>query len=314
MKTAIAAREILDLFRRDKMPKQKMKIFIRFFFFFIAAFVVVSCTSFTQTKPNKFYKGPYPETFKTIQEASPMLTMELMKLPEFQDGISYKEKAGLEKICLLYAQDPTDFDKAFHEMHKIGYPEIRKYCTPLQAIFWLALDDQLNQIDISKYDLITLLNQAWYKPGFENDGTERWNDFGAVTERLNSPELIDFYESRNLSYQKIRLRSIDEYKSPRIIFKGKRGECWLYTAFSVYCLRKAGYEARAITVFHGKTRNPNHVTCMYVNKDGEEYILDNTLRAYIHSTGIYKKKVYLNIYPYYVARRVGFTSLPQPIN
>lgn len=274
-------------------------IVIRLSFSFIAVLVAISCTSLVQTKPNRLYKGPYPETFKIIQEANSLLATELMKLPEFQDGISYAEKTALEKICRIYAQVPNSFNQAFHEMYKIGYPTIRKYCTPLQALYWLALEDHLDRIDISKYELITLLNQAWYQPGFESDGTGRWDDFGDVTERLNSPELIDFYESRNFSYKKIRLRSLDEYKNPRIIFRWKRGECWLYTAFSVYCLRKAGYKARAITVFHGETHNPNHVTCVYLDKDGEEYILDNTLRAYIHPTGIYKKNVYLNIYPYY---------------
>jgi RAB protein geranylgeranyltransferase component A len=64
-------------------------------------------------------------------------------------------------------------------------------------------------------------------------------------------------------------------------------------------LKKAGYQAHAITVYHGNSTRPNHVTCLYVDKDGKEYIMDSSLPAYVHGTGIYEKTAYLDIYPYY---------------
>jgi hypothetical protein len=36
-----------------------------------------------------------------------------------------------------------------------------------------------------------------------------------------------------------------------------------------------------------------------VDKDGNEYIIDNSLPAYVHGTSIYEKAAYLEIYPYY---------------
>ena len=30
------------------------------------------------------------------------------------------------------------------QLDKVGKPDIRKYCSPLQALFWLAQDDMLN--------------------------------------------------------------------------------------------------------------------------------------------------------------------------
>ncbi|MGD8799555.1 MAG: hypothetical protein PVJ44_13575, partial [Desulfobacterales bacterium] len=78
-----------------------------------------------------------------------------------------------------------------------------------------------------------------------------------------------------------------------------QGECWLYTTFCLYCLKKAGYQSHAITVYHGNSTRPNHVTCLYVDKDGNEYIMDNSLPAYVHGTGIYEKAAYLAIYQYY---------------
>jgi hypothetical protein len=115
----------------------------------------------------------------------------------------------------------------------IGLQYVRKFCTPLQALYWMALKDKLERIDISNYTLITLLSEAWYKSGFELDGTGRWDDFGDVTERLNDPRLVDYYEIRNFSYHKIRLGSTEEYQDPHNIFRWKQGECWLYIPHSV---------------------------------------------------------------------------------
>jgi hypothetical protein len=251
------------------------------------------------TEPNKPYSGLYPATFSNLAHKNPLLAQELGKLPEIQAGISQKDSMALGRICMLYNQNQKNFDTAFDRMYNVGYPNIRKYCSPLQALYWLALEDRLNCIDISNYSLIGLLNEAWYKPGFEYDGTGRWNDFSDVAERLNSPELVDYYVCRNFSYKKIKLRSLDDYKQPHIIFSKKQGECWLYTSFCVYCLKNAGYRAHAITVYHASSRRPNHVACAYIDKDGKEYIMDGTLDVYTHSSGIYEKKVYLDIRPYY---------------
>jgi hypothetical protein len=48
-------------------------------------------------------------------------------------------------------------------MDKIGIPEVRKYCSPLQALFWLAEDNELGEYDklISEYSLRRLLGKAW---------------------------------------------------------------------------------------------------------------------------------------------------------
>lgn len=261
--------------------------------------VILFLSGCASTKPNRPYSGPYPPNFDNLAKQNPLLANELGKLPEIQDGISEIDAMALERISVLYNQNQKNFDSAFERMHDVGYPNIRKYCSPLQALYWLSLDNKLKPIDISNYTLIGLLNKAWYEPGFEYDGTGRWDDFSDVTERLNSAELVDYYVCRNFTYKKIRLRSLDDYTNPRNIFSKKRGECWLYTSFYVYCLKKAGYQAHAITVYRGNSRRPNHVACTYIDKDGKEYIVDSTLDIYIQSTAIYKKKVYLDIRPYY---------------
>lgn len=280
---------------RDVMKSIISRLFL---WSLIVGTCIVYLSGCASTKPNTPYPGPYPSRFNELSVNNPLLAQELSKIPEIQDGISDEDTMALEQICMFYNKNQKAFNSAFEQMYEVGNPVIRKFCTPLQALHWLALDDRLEQIDISEYTLVALLNEAWYKRGFEYDGMGRWDDFGDVTERLNSPKLVDYYESRNFSYKKIRLRSLEEYKNPYHIFRMKQGECWLYTAFSVYCLRKAGYQAHAITVYHGKSQYPNHVTCTFIDKDGKEYILDNSLPAFIHPTGIYEKKVYLDIYPY----------------
>lgn len=246
------------------------------------------------TKPNIPHPGPYPSNFKKLSVSNKLLVQELSKIPEIQDGISEIDGMALERICVFYNKNQKDFDSAFERMYDEGNPDVRKFCTPLQALYWLALDDKLEQIDISNYDLIGLLNEAWYKSGFEYDGKGRWEDFNDVTERLNSPALVDYYEARNFTYKVVR--GVD--KNPYYIFKYKHGDCEFYTSFSIYCLEKGAYRARAITVIHGRSTAPNHVTCEYIDRDGKEYILDNSLSAYVHKTGIYEKEGYLKIYPY----------------
>ncbi len=275
------------------------KLFVEVVLLWLTALLMISCAALYQTKPNTPHSEPPPVECNDLASSNILLARELAKLPELCDGISNKDVMALSRICRFYNQNQKAFNSAFDKMYDEGHADVRKFCTPLQALYWMALEDKLEKIDISNYSLIALLNEAWYKSGFEYDGSGRWDHFVDVTERLNSPKLLDYYESRNFSYRKVRLRSLEEYKNPYHIFSMKQGECWLYTSFSVHCLRKAGYRAHAITVYHGKSGYANHVTCTFIDKDGKEYIIDNSLPAYMHPTGIYDKKVYLEFYPYY---------------
>ena len=259
------------------------------------------CASLGPTTPNIPFRGKqYPSILIELAHKNPLLAQELGKLPEIQDGISEIDAMALERLCVFYNQNQRGFDLAFERMYDVGYPNVRKFCSPLQALYWLTLEDKLTQIDISNFDLTALLNEAWYKSLFDFDGTTgRWDGFKEVTERLNSPRLVDYYESRNFTYKAISLPSREAYKNPYHIFRCKHGGCWLYTAFSVYCLKKAGYRTHAITVYHGRSQYPNHVTCTFIDKDGKGYILDNSISAYIRHSGIYEKNAYLAIYPFF---------------
>jgi hypothetical protein len=286
------------------------------------------CAGLGPTKPNKPYKGPYTSGFNELTAKNNLLAKELGKLPEITDGISENEANALNIIAKLYQENPNAFDSVFKQMYQIGLPEVRKYCSPLQAIFWLAEDDELDRDDapISDYSLKKLLDKAWkfddsvrlsedqitdilngiknstkkedylarrkrlttgmlqkvlieaYKKNkytFTKEAREiiksikdsRWEDFDVVTARLNSPELINYYERRRFRYGLRRY-----VVPPQYVFKHNVGACESITAFTVYCLQKAGYRAQAISQPLGGYWD--HQMCLF-EMNGKKYVMDN---------------------------------------
>jgi len=224
----------------------------------------------TATTPNSPYRGPgYPSNFSHLALRNPLLAMELGKIPELTDGISVKEKKALATIAKIYQEEPIGFDSAFTRLYKIGLPEVRKYCSPLQAIFWLAEDGELDK-EFIHYSLRELLDKSWK---FGDTEYSRWKSFDVVTDRLNAPELIDYYERKRFHY--VDWRSLPlPWVPPRYVFKHNKGECVSITRFTVYCLRKAGYKAREIHVPDPVGRYPFHAICLF-EMNGGEYVMDN---------------------------------------
>jgi len=311
-----------------------------------------SCASFGPTKPNPVFQGPYPARYYELAQKNSLLVEELGKLPEIQDGISALEAFALEKVVEIYNEIPNEFDDAFKQMYQVGFPEVRKYCSPLQALFWLVEDGRLEEcrkilntyylddlltsaydfrINLSMeqltkiintlpqeeqqlYDGVTNRNSAnnitltlfKHSPGcFSRESKKliknaksflKWEDFKTVVERLNSPELINYYERMNFSYVPYGQRQI----TADHVFRYKKGCCQDFTAFSVYCLKKAGYNAKAITVISPSGGHRNHVVCEYKDKDGQEYILDNSCRGCGSGKGITEKEIYIKSF-----RQVG---------
>ena len=116
-----------------------------------------------RTKPNPVYEGPYPEKFSELAQKNPLLAKELGKLPELQNGISEGEATTIKKMVSLYNESPDVFDKAFRKMYTVGKPEVRKYCSPLQALYWLVEDNTLTLKNnpLTDYSLKKLIAMAW---------------------------------------------------------------------------------------------------------------------------------------------------------
>ncbi|MFX0202326.1 MAG: hypothetical protein ACFFCW_39950 [Candidatus Hodarchaeota archaeon] len=174
-----------------------------------------------------------------ISGMNSLLAIELGKLPDLLDGVSPSEAAAIEEMVVLYNNDPGVFNSAFREMYSVGLPEVRKYSSPLQALFWLAEEGTLKKgkNPLIRYSLHKLLKKAWTKIGFKG---KRWEDFEVVADRLNAPELLDYYIDHN--FKKIKL---PESKSHNVydVFVRKEGWCGELAMFGVKILKRAGYNA-----------------------------------------------------------------------
>lgn len=256
---------------------------------FFAVFFLISCAHFGPTKPNiPFASNPYPTVLNELAKTNPLLADELGKLPELQDGVSPSETSALKRITESYNDNQKAFDKTFEEMYKVGKPDIRKYCSPLQALFWLAQDDMLN---ISGNNLVikskmfgifvyipfsidSLIDITWKgKLLLMSDATKssKWDDFYTVADRLNAPELVDKYININIVFN---LYPGSGKQSPKETFNRKRGSCTSLAVFGKYMLGRAGYQTRIRSVNFPKNLKPilGHSGLVIITKDNR-YIL-----------------------------------------
>lgn len=262
---------------------------------FVFPLHIFGCASLGPTKPNIPFAGSsYPTELNELAQKNPLLAYELGKLPELQDEISSSESFAIESFVQLYIQNPAAFDKAFKDMFQEGLPEVRKYCSPLQALFWIVQDgDNENEL-LHKYDLINLLNLAWYKKGFEYDGKGRWDDFKVVVDRLNSPDLVHYYMRRNFPQGLPEGRKGGDVPlPPKVMFNDKYGTCRDSSNFGKYCLKKAGYEAKIILLEKGKKGAGQSAAVEFKDMDGNDYIIDT-----FKMNAVIPKEAYLELFEF----------------
>jgi len=288
------------------------------------------CTTFGPTKPNTGYSGSKPQSLVKLEQWNPKLGLEISKIPEIQDGISNSEAKSLDALTELYSQNPSGFDSTFEEMYQIGKPEVRKYCSPLQALFWLVEDGKTEDASkiVQNYNLNTLLKETWilskkehvarrkllldeakkvedsctdpdlkkiiddfrkkngpfsdYALDVAKEHPEaftyqfsqakieqvmkknelRWADFDTVIERLNTPELLDFYIDGDIMYE----YKLGPTQNSLSLFKTKIGDCDDAAKFGELAMSKAGYETYCRVVYNGD--NDGHIGLAVKLKDG----------------------------------------------
>ena len=141
-------------------------------------------------------------------------------------------------------------------MNAVGNPWARKYCSPLQALFWLAEDGNVKEVEkqITNYKLKSLLNASWsyYK------GKNRWIDSDAIIDRLNSPRLFEYWFSRNFTYDWSKFYITTPTALPKIpadTISSRKGICFDAAHLAVTCLKRAGYDVTGLNVyFAGRSR------------------------------------------------------------
>jgi len=223
------------------------------------------------------------ELFTELYQKNPGLAEELGRIPDFADNeISYKDLDALVNMTNYYFESKWPFIKqAFEEILDVGIRDKRAYCSPLEALKWLAEKRQFKEGSeshledpLSYYTLMSLISAAW-----EFREEERWGDFKRVTNRLNSPELVAKYLQDNIAW-KYHKGEIPYF--PTRFFTIKRGDCKDYANFATYCLRRAGYDARNVSI---RTPRGGHMFCLYT-ENNKFFAIDNmNLRGAFYSSG-----------------------------
>jgi hypothetical protein len=182
-----------------------------------------------------------PIILDKLKNSYPELHQEILKLPELKQ-ISDKEIEAIDDIVQL-ALD-SRFKVAFVSLLDEGIKEKRKYCTPLQALLWIAYDREFSQDNpMQDYTLKRLIDEAWVNTTTSmNFTSSRWLDFNDVTDRLNSPRLVSIYMVSNISFDFDEAHSLPHrFAPPTETFSRKKGICNEQSRFALYCLLNSGY-------------------------------------------------------------------------
>ncbi len=201
------------------MGKGFVKIFIFFYCCGTLVNLVTGCS--TATKPNiSIIDREYSTNKKIKSDANfirlkellflltsdnATLAYELGKLPEFQDKITNQEIRALEELIGILDGYPQKFNYTFNQMNQIGLPHVRRFNAPLQALFWLFLDEDIDEAKaiVLDYTLKDLLHAAWILKHTQHLNRWKWRTEEAkklfnscVDDDLRS-NIIEFYKKNN---------------------------------------------------------------------------------------------------------------------
>lgn len=215
----------------------------------------------------------------------PELYQELLKLPDLKE-IDDKDDEATEDIALL-ALNPN-YKPAFESMINEGIRDKRKYCTPLEALLWIAYDKEFDSYNpLRDYSLTRLMNAAWKNTATSKSfSSTKWQNFSEVVDRLNSPKLVEIYMQNNYSYSYTKGEA-EGIKSAEQIFKDKKGACYDHAVLAGYCLKKNGYDkAQGMYVrFDRRVQGgfTGHIVCVYQDpEDTLYYTIDNAGGSRVH--------------------------------
>lgn len=203
---------------------------------------------------------------------------ELGRIPDFADNkIGDKDLEALVNISDYYFKSKNPkIKEAFKEMLDAGIKDKRAYCSPLEALKWLAEKHEFKEGSelyvndpLNNYTLTRLIFAAWeFREG------ERWSDFKEVTEGLNTPELVLWYMKNNL---RIKFHAGHIAYHPKQFLRIKKGDCKDFAVFAACCLAKSGYDAKVLAVLPAR-RKGSHAVCVY-REDDQFFIIDFYTRS-----------------------------------
>jgi len=225
-------------------------------------------------EPNKHAQKMFDEYMSAIGKNNPELERELKKLPDFQN-IELRDVEGLEDII---AAAKTENKSAFDLMLNEGIKDKRKYCSPLEALLWIAYDREFNDAGLidddnfsfKKFSIDKLTKEGWLyttesngpiyergkKSGSDNHNakpistacqSDRWKNLDEVADRLNSPTLITKYMIDNIAYDPQKWEAFERTRRPQgartpiQTFNNKIGACMDQSSLVLYFLKQNGW-------------------------------------------------------------------------
>jgi hypothetical protein len=234
-------------------------------------------------------QNPLPEavqtSFQRLFGINKDLALEAGRLPAFQKDVKEKVSLALTRFTELVYKATPEEKTNLALLLKIGLQESRRYSTPLEAIFWvLERDDYDRNKQVLQFSLEVLLDKAWV---FSDRA--KWGDYETVTDRLNAPELVNYYQRILLVYESKKGKRESSVGDARGLFVKKVGNCYDHSYFAAYCLEKAGYKTSIVGVH--PSRPSFHVVCQF-EVDGKSYYIDNGRTDKFLRRGIIPKAEY----------------------
>lgn len=125
---------------------------------------------------------------------------------------------------------------AIREMVLSGEPD-PKFSAPLQALLWGFMDGSFKQGEnpLKKYTGVV----EFIKPLWNKMNGPRWTDFEAVGNRLNTPELFDYWVDNKIKFGP---RNVRHTKPSKQTFKDLSGDCSDVCELGQVFLKKAGID------------------------------------------------------------------------
>jgi len=223
--------------------------------------------------------------FQRLFGVNRTLALEAGRLPAFEKGIKEKEVLSLNRFTELVENATPEQRINLESLLSIGLKDCRRYSSPLEAIFWILEKDDYDQNkQVLQLPLEELLNKSW---DF-SDGT-RWGDYETVTDRLNGPELVNYYQRIRLVYKSKAGEGEAFTGDAHGLFVSNIGNCYDHSEFAAYCLEKAGYKTSVVGVHPSQPRY--HVVCRY-EAEGKSYFIDNGRPDKFLRRGIIPKEEY----------------------
>ena len=209
------------------------------------------------------------------KKADPELVCELSRLPD----ISYNEEKYTEFFDKIIDISTDSRNKAGIEaMLNEGLQYGRRYCTPLQCLYWLWLDGKEVEGYLRPFSTARVALEAWQlTTTSRNYKSNQWAQFEKVTNRLSSGFLVSKYEQDNFSFD---LSMGPVMEDAEYMFSRRSGVCTGYAAFAFVCLRKNGYDARSYYLeYVGTEENPQGHAVVTYNEGGKNFVLSNGERT-----------------------------------